>query len=253
MLFRRLVSIERTQNHFLLNAIFDLSLNKSPSQLHCIADSITGLRFWTSPFSLAKLVVALVKDTITRKDSPKEKLRRVPLCTKVCYISRLFAVSRWLCSFLRRASPRSAETASPKLSSSKDIDARWTVANFLWNRFEVYMDFYKYSIRIIFFFFFLVIEKPTKSLRVEIFYALHSRDGVSPCGPTPRYSFSRCRSIGTDTRNIRLDGVGHFSRTRIESDKYTWFLLIQKIHVRDGSERVKKKKEILTCCKCRKK
>ena len=50
--------------------------------------------------------------------------------------------------------------------------------------------------------------------------------GVSPWGPTLRYSFGRCRSRGTDTWNIHPANVGYFSGHFIESDKYTRVLLI---------------------------
>ena len=45
--------------------------------------------------------------------------------------------------------------------------------------------------------------------------------GVSPYGPTPRYSFGRRRSRGTDACGIRLAGVGYFRGHFIEPEKYT--------------------------------
>ena len=36
----------------------------------------------------------------------------------------------------------------------------------------------------------------------------------------------RRQSLGTDTCDTGLANVGHFSRTRVESDKYTWLLFI---------------------------
>ena len=76
-------------------------------------------------------------------------------------------------------------------------------------------------------------------LEFDIHILTCSRRCIGPCGPTSCYSFHRCRSLSVDTRNIRLADVGHFSGHFIESEKRTWFLLIQKnnffINIKFGS------------------